>query len=58
MLPLLIPALIAAAGAAQPLLELGGPSYDGVGKWTAVLGLYDLVFMLVGYAVYDFLIED
>ncbi|CAN5447300.1 hypothetical protein BH10ACT11_BH10ACT11_13780 [soil metagenome] len=58
LLPLLIPALIAAANAAQPLLGAGGVSFDGVGKWTAVLGLYDLVFMLVGYAVYDFLLED
>lgn len=58
LLPLLIPAMIAASSAAQPLLALGGPSYDGVGKWIAVLGLYDLVFMLVGYAVYDFLLED
>jgi len=58
LLPLLIPAMIAAAGAADPLLALNGPSYDGVGKWTAVLALYDLTFLLVGYAVYDFLLED
>ena len=28
------------------------------GTWLAVLGLYDLVFLLVGYAVFDFLLED
>ena len=36
----------------------GGPSYDGIGKWLAILALYDVTFLLVGYAVYDFLLED
>jgi heme exporter protein B len=27
-------------------------------KWLAVLGLYDLVFVLLAYAVFDFLLED
>ena len=58
LLPLLIPLMIAAAGASEPLLAAGGPDYDGVGKWALTLGLYDAVFLLVGYAVYDFLIED
>lgn len=58
LLPLLVPLMIAAAGAAEPLLAAGGPSYDGVGKWVATLALYDLTFLLVGYAVYDFLLED
>ena len=58
LLPLLIPLMIAAAGACEPLLAAGGPDYDGVGKWALTLGLYDAVFLLVGYAVYDFLIED
>ena len=58
LLPLLVPVMIAAAGAAEPLLAAGGPSYDGIAKWLAVLSLYDVVFLLVGYAVYDFLLED
>ncbi len=58
LLPLLVPVMIAAAGAAEPLLAATGPSYDGFGKWIAVLALYDVVFFLVGYAVYDFLLED
>jgi heme exporter protein B len=58
LLPLLVPLMIAAAGAAEPLLAAGGPSFDEFGKWTAVLALYDLVFVAVGYAVYDFLLED
>ena len=28
------------------------------GKWVAVLALYDVVFSLIGYAVYDFVLED
>ena len=37
--------MIAAAGAAEPLLAAGGPSYDGIGKWMAVLALYDMTFI-------------
>lgn len=58
LLPLLVPLMIAAGAAAEPLLAAGGPSYDEVGKWVGTLALYDLVFLLVGYAVYDFLLED
>jgi len=58
LLPLLVPVMIASAEAAAPLLAAGGPSYDGFGKWIGVLALYDVVFLLVGYAVYDFLLED
>jgi heme exporter protein B len=58
LLPLFVPLMIAAAGAAGPLLELDGPSYDRFGTWLSVLALYDLIFLLVGYAVFDFLLED
>lgn len=58
LLPLAVPVMIAAAGAAESLLGAGGASYEGFGKWIAVLALYDVVFLLVGYAVYDFLLED
>jgi heme exporter protein B len=58
LLPLVVPLMIAATGASEPLLEAGGPAYDRFGTWLAVLALYDLVFLLVGYAVFDFLLED
>jgi len=58
LLPLLIPLMIAAAGAAEPLLVRGGPQYDDFGQWLGVLALYDAVFALVAYAVYDFVLED
>lgn len=58
LLPLLVPVVIAAAGAAEPVLAAGGPEYDRFGTWLAVLGLYDGVFALVGYAVFDFLLDD
>lgn len=58
LLPLVVPLMIAASGASEPLLALGGPGYHRFGTWLAVLGLYDSIFLLVGYAVFDFLLED
>jgi heme exporter protein B len=58
LLPLVVPLMIGATGASKHLLEAGGPSYERFGTWVAVLALYDLVFALVGYAVFDFLLED
>ena len=56
-LPLLIPALIATARAAGPLLAAHTTGMPP-GRWIAFLGLYDLVFALLAYAVFDFLLED
>jgi heme exporter protein B len=56
-LPLLIPALIATARGAGPLLAVHG-STSPPGKWLAILALYDVVFALLAYAVFDFLLED
>jgi heme exporter protein B len=56
-LPLLVPALIAAARAAAPVLAAGGAGSPAT-KWLAVLALYDLVFGLLAFAVFDFLLED
>ena len=58
LLPLVVPLMIAATGASEPLLAVGGPGYHRFGTWLAVLCLYDLVFLLVGYAVFDFLLEE
>jgi len=56
-LPLLLPVVIAAARASAPLLALHG-DHALTGRWPAVLGLYDLVFGLLAYALFDFLVED
>jgi heme exporter protein B len=56
-LPLLIPALIATARAIGPLL-VAHSSGSPPGKWLAILALYDLVFALLAYAVFDFLLEE
>ena len=56
-LPLLLPALIATARAMGPVLRTG-PAAAAPGKWLLILALYDLVFSLVAYAVFDFLLED
>jgi heme exporter protein B len=56
-LPLMIPVAIAAARATSPLLlEAGAAAVPG--RWLAILGLYDLVFGLLAFAVFDFLLED
>jgi heme exporter protein B len=55
-LPLLVPIVIGAARASSPLL-VAHPGAPG-GRWLALLGLYDLVFGLIAYAVFDFLLED
>ena len=56
-LPLLVPVVIAGARATSPLLlEAGADPVPG--KWLAVLALYDVVFALLAYAVFDFLLED
>ncbi len=56
-LPLLIPALIAMArGAAAPLAAHGAASVPL--RWLEVLALYDVVFALLAYAVFDFLLEE
>ena len=56
-LPLLLPALIATARGAGPLF-VAHSSGSPPGKWIAILALYDLVFALLAYAVFDFLLED
>jgi heme exporter protein B len=55
-LPLLIPVVIAAAKATTPLLATA--TGDVGARWLLMLGLYDLVFGLLAYAVFDFLVED
>jgi len=56
-LPLLIPVVIAAAKGTTPLvLEAGARGVDV--RWLLVLGLYDLMFGLLAYALFDYLIED
>ena len=56
-LPLLVPALIGAARAVAPLFAAAGAKALPT-EWLAVLALYDLVFGLLAYAVFDFLLED
>jgi heme exporter protein B len=56
-LPLLVPVVIAAAEATSPLLAAGGAGELPV-RWLGVLALYDAVFGLLAYAVFDFLLEE
>jgi heme exporter protein B len=56
-LPLFVPIVIGGARATSPLLTFahhGAPA----ARWLLTLGLYDLVFGLIAYALFDFLLED
>jgi heme exporter protein B len=55
-LPLFVPIVIAGARASAPLLALGGGS--AAARWLATLALYDLLFGLLAYALFDFLLDD
>ncbi|WP_205696324.1 heme exporter protein CcmB [Conexibacter sp. SYSU D00693] len=56
-LPLLVPVVIGTARALAPVFDAAGAGALP-GRWLAILGLYDLVFGLLAYAVFDFLVED
>ncbi len=56
-LPLLVPVVLGASRATSPLLAPGGAEALP-GDWLSLLALYDLLFGLIAYAVFDFLLED
>jgi heme exporter protein B len=56
-LPMLVPVILAGSKLTTPLLLASGAN-PMPGRWLAVLGLYDLLFGLIAYAVFDFLLED
>ena len=57
LLPLMVPVLISCAQATEPLLRQDqGP--EDLGRWLGLLTLYDVVFVLLSVAVFDFLLED
>jgi heme exporter protein B len=57
LLPLLVPVLIACAQATEPFLrQEQGP--EDLARWLGLLTLYDVVFVLLSVAVFDYLLED
>jgi heme exporter protein B len=56
-IPLSLPLVIAGARASSPLLAADGAG-SLEGRWLLILGLYDLVFGLLAYAIFDFLLEE
>jgi heme exporter protein B len=57
LLPLLVPVVIACAQATEPFFRPeAGP--EDLARWLGLLTLYDVVFVLVSVAVFDFLLED
>jgi heme exporter protein B len=57
LLPLLVPVLIACAQATEPLVRQQ-QSPEDLGRWLGLLTLYDVVFVLLSVAVFDYLLED
>ena len=57
LLPLLVPVLIASAKATKPLLMPVSATTD-LAKWLGFMALYDMVFVLLAVAVFDYLLED
>jgi heme exporter protein B len=57
LLPLLVPLLIGAASATEPLLRPIASTED-LGRYLALMAGYDLVFVLISLAVFDFLLDD
>jgi len=57
LLPLVVPLLIGAASASEPLLREAAEPED-LGRFLVLLGGYDLVFGLIALAVFDFLLDD
>jgi heme exporter protein B len=57
LLPLFVPLLIGAASATEPLLR-GDQSPEDLGRYLALLGGYDAVFLLIAVGVFDFLLDD
>ncbi|HEY1276106.1 MAG TPA: heme exporter protein CcmB [Thermoleophilaceae bacterium] len=56
-LPLLVPVLIACAQATEPFFRPEqGP--EDLARWLGLLSLYDVVFVLLSVAVFDYLLED
>jgi heme exporter protein B len=56
-LPLFVPIVIGGARATSPLLVSSHPAWPAA-RWLLTLGLYDLVFGLIAFALFDFLLED
>jgi heme exporter protein B len=56
-IPLSLPLVIGGARATSPLLAADGAG-PLEGRWLLILGLYDLVFGLLAYAIFDFLLEE
>jgi heme exporter protein B len=56
-LPLFVPIVIGGARAVSPLLVQAHPAAPAL-RWLLTLGLYDLLFGLIAYALFDFLLED
>lgn len=57
LLPLVVPVVIAAGSATEPLFSSAAAPQE-LARWLGFLGLYDMVFLLLSVAIFDYLLED
>jgi len=57
LLPLVVPVIIAAGSATEPLFARAQTAED-LGQWLGLMALYDVVFVLLSVALFDYLLED
>jgi heme exporter protein B len=55
VLPLLVPLLIAAARCS--IVLLGQDPWSGLGLWPVMMAIYDVIFLAVGIAIFDYVVE-
>jgi heme exporter protein B len=55
VLPLLVPLLIGAARSSVALL--GSDPWDGLGLWPVAMVVYDVIFLAVGVATFEYVVE-
>ena len=56
-LPMLVPVVLGASKSTAALFAAGG-AQALPGRWLLIVGIYDLIFGLIAYGVFDFLLED
>lgn len=57
LVPLSVPVVLAGSAASAPLFTLAQQP-EQLGRWLALLGTYNVIFILIAVAVFDYLFED
>jgi heme exporter protein B len=55
-LPLVSPIIISAVKASS--MALGGETWGAMGNWLAIIGTFDVIFLVASYLLFSFIIEE